>query len=120
VSGEDSVFACGRASERGQATVEVVALLPLVVAATLVIVALLAAGQARELAGHAATAGAMAMLQGGDPAAAARAAAPGVPRARMSVRLQGRKVRVRIRPRAPFGLPARLLEATVVADAGPR
>ncbi len=133
MNGEDSVFACGwiagrpntrprrvPASERGQATVEVVALLPLVVVAALAIAALLAAGQARELAGHAATAGAMAMLQGGDPADAARAAAPGVPRARMSVRVRGRTVRVRIRPRAPFGLPARLLEATVVADAGPR
>ena len=107
-------------NERGQATVEVVALLPLVVAAALAITALLATGQARELAGHAATAGAMAMLQGGDPADAARAAAPGVPRARMSVRVRGRTVRVRIRPRAPFGLPARLLEATVAADAGPR
>jgi hypothetical protein len=119
VTGGDSVFACGRASERGQATVEVVALLPLVVAAALAITALLAAGQARELAGHAATAGAMAIMQGGDPADAARAAAPGVPRTRMSVRVRGRTVRVRIRPRAPFGLPARLLEATVVADAGP-
>jgi hypothetical protein len=120
VSGEGSVVACGRANERGQATVEVVALLPLVVAAALAITALLAAGQARELAGHAATAGAMAMLQGGDPVDAAHAAAPGVPRARMSVRVRERTVRVRIRPRAPFGLPARLLEATVVADAGPR
>ena len=108
------------AGQQGQATVEVVALLPLVVAAALAIAALLAAGQARELAGHAAAAGAMAMLQGGDPAHAARAAAPGVPRTRMSVRVRGRTVRVRIRPRAPFGLPARLLEAAVVADAGPR
>ena len=133
MSGEDPVFARGwvagrpnarprgtSVSERGQATVEVVALLPLVVAAALAIVALLAAGQARELAGHAATAGAMAMLQGDDPEDAARAAAPAVPRGRMSVRVQGRSVRVRIRPRTPFGLPARLLEATVVADAGPR
>ena len=60
------------------------------------------------------------LLQGGDPADAARAAAPGVPRSRLSVRVRGRTVRVRIRPRTPFGLPARLLEATVVADAGPR
>jgi hypothetical protein len=120
VSGADFDSASGCASEGGQATVEVVALLPLVVAAALAITALLAAGQARELAGHAATAGAMAMLQGGDPADAARDAAPGVPRARMSVRVRGRTVRVRIRPHAPFGLPTRLLEATVVADAGPR
>jgi hypothetical protein len=107
-------------SERGQATVEVVALLPLVVAAVLAVTALLAAGQARELAGHAATAGAMAMLRGGDPAQAARAAAPGVPAGRMTVRVDGRSVRVRIAPRPPFGLAGRVLETTAVADAGPR
>ncbi len=131
--GEDAVVTCGRvvvrpgvrppgisAGQDGQATVEVVALLPLVVAAALAITALLAAGQARELAGHAATAGAMAMLQGGDPEGAARAAAPAVPRGRMGVRVDGRTVRVWVRPRAPFGLPEGLLEATVVADAGPR
>jgi hypothetical protein len=107
-------------SERGQATVEVVALLPLVVAAVVGVTALLAAGQARELAGHAATAGAMAMLQGGDPARAARAAAPGVPAERISVRVDGRSVRVRVAPRAPFGLAGQLLQTTAVADAGPR
>lgn len=108
-----------RRMEAGQATVEVVALLPLVVAAALAVVVLLAAGQARERAGHAAAAGAMAILQGADPADAARAAAPGWPRERMDVRVTGRRVRVRVRPRAPFGL-GRRLEATVVADAGPR
>ena len=103
----------------GQATVEVVALVPLVVAAVLAVVALLAAGQARELAGHAAAAGAMAMLQGGDPERAARAAAPSLPRGRMDVQVTGRRVRVRVRPRTPFGLGPRVLRATAVADAGP-
>jgi len=107
-------------SERGQATVEVVALLPLAVISVLAVVALLAAGQARELAGHAATAGAMAMLQGGDPEDAARAAAPAVPRERMLVRVVGRTVWVRVRPRPPFGLAAAVLSTTAVADAGPR
>lgn len=107
-------------SERGQATVEVVALLPLAVVAVLAVVALLVAGQARELAGHAATAGAMAMLQGGDPQSAARDAVPSVARERMSVRVAGRTVRVRVRPRPPFGLAAAVLSTTVVADAGPR
>jgi hypothetical protein len=105
--------------ESGQASVEVVALLPLVVVAALAVMALLAAGQARELAGHAATAGAMAILQGADPERAARAAAPSWPRARMDVRVHGRRVRVRVRPRAPFGLGAGLLQATAAADAGP-
>jgi Flp pilus assembly protein TadG len=108
-----------RRSESGQATVEVVALVPLVVLAVLAVTALLAAGQARELAGHAAAAGAMAILQGADPERAARAAAPSWPRDRMDVRVRGRRVRVRVRPRAPFALPTRVLEATAVADAGP-
>jgi Flp pilus assembly protein TadG len=107
-------------NERGQATVEVVALLPMLVVAALAVVALLAAGQARELAGHAAAAGAMAILQGSDPEDAARAAAPGWSRERMDVRVSGRRVRVRVRPRPPFGLAGRMLEATAVADAGPR
>ena len=108
-----------RAGQSGQASVEVVALAPLVVAAALAVMALLAAGQARELAGHAAAAGAMAILQGGDPERAARDAAPGVPRSRMDVRVDGRRVRVTVRPRAPFGLGARLLRASETADAGP-
>jgi hypothetical protein len=109
-----------RSAERGQATVEVVALLPLIVTAALAVTALLAAGQARELAGHAAAAGAMAILQGADPQEAARAAAPSWSRERMDVRVSGRRVRVRLRPRAPFGLAESLLEASAVADAGPR
>ena len=110
----------GRSRERGQATVEVVALLPLVVAVALALIALLAAGQARELAGHAAAAGAMALLQGSDPRDAARSAAPSWSRERMEVQVSGRRVRVRLRPRAPFGLGGSLLEATAVADAGPQ
>jgi hypothetical protein len=105
--------------ESGQASVEVVALVPLVAAIVFAVTALLAAGQARELAGHAAAAGAMAILQDADPEEAARAAAPSWPHSRMDVRVSGRRVRVHVRPRAPFGLPGRLLEATAVADAGP-
>jgi hypothetical protein len=106
-------------TESGQASVEVVALLPLVVVAALAVMALLAAGQARELARHAAAAGAMAILQDADPEQAARAAAPTWPTTRMDVRVQGRRVLVRVRPSAPFGLRVGLLDATAVADAGP-
>ncbi len=105
--------------QSGQASVEVVALVPLAAFAALAVSALLAAGQARELAGHAATAGAMALLQGADPERAARQAAPGWPRGRMDVRVRGRRVRVRIRPGTPFGLGTEVLQATAVADAGP-
>ena len=47
---------------RGQATVELVGVLPLAVLVALVVGQLLAAGAARELAGNAAEAGAAAML----------------------------------------------------------
>jgi pilus assembly protein CpaE len=66
-----------RRREGGQASVELVALLPLAALVALAIGQLLAAGSARELAGNAAEAGAAALLQGTDPTAAARAALRG-------------------------------------------
>ncbi|QEC47842.1 hypothetical protein FSW04_09850 [Baekduia soli] len=105
-------------AQDGQAGVELVALLPVVVLVVLAVAQLLAAGAAREAAGAAAQAGAMARRQGGDPAAAVRAAAPGWARDRVSVRVTGRRVDVRIVPRAL--LPgAGLLAARAHADAGP-
>ena len=107
-------------SESGQASIELVVLAPLLIAIVLSAAQLLAAGAAGELADHAAEAAAVAMLQGGDPAAAARDAVPGWSRGRMSVRIDGRRVRVRMRP--PSALPGlgRMLEASSEADAGPR
>lgn len=107
------------AGDSGQATVELVALLPMLIAIALIAAQLLAAGAAAELAGHAAEAGAVAILQGGDPADAARAAVPGWSKQRMSVRVRGRAVRVRMRPPAPLRAVGDLLAATRVADAGP-
>jgi hypothetical protein len=103
----------------GQSSIELLGLLPLVAVVTLAIAQLLAAGVARTAASSAAEAGAMAVLQGGDPAKAARAAAPGWSRDRLTVHVDGRRVRVRIAP--PGFLPgtARLLTATSTADAGP-
>jgi len=60
-------------SASGQASVELVALLPLAALIALAIGQLLAAGSARELAGNAAEAGAAALLQGTDPTAADKA-----------------------------------------------
>lgn len=104
---------------RGQATVELVGVLPLAVLVALVVGQLLAAGAARELAGGAAEAGAAAILQGGDPTAAARDALPGWSEDRVSVRVSGRVVRVRVAPVAVVPGVADRLTATVVADAGP-
>jgi hypothetical protein len=103
----------------GQATVELVALLPLVVLVAVAAVQLLAAGAARELAAHAAQAGAMALLQGEDPEDEARAAIPGWSRARATVRVDGRRVTVRLRPPALLDELAELLATTRTADAGP-
>ena len=108
------------ASESGQASIELVVLAPLLAAIVLAAAQLLAAGAAGELADHAAEAAAVAMLQGGDPADAARDAVPGWSRDRMTVRIDGRRVRVRLRPPSPIPGLGSMLEASREADAGPR
>jgi hypothetical protein len=108
-----------RPAPAGQASVEFVALLPLAALIALAIGQLLAAGAARELAGNAAEAGAAAILQGADPVAAARDALPGWSRERAAVRVAGRRVEVRVRPRALLPALAESLVATASADAGP-
>ncbi len=106
------------AMQRGQASVELVAMLPVAVAVMLAALQLLAAGATRELAGHAAGAGAVALLQRANAREAARDAVPGWSRARMAITVRGPAVTVRMRP--PTLLPglAALLESTVHADAG--
>ena len=106
--------------DRGQASIELVALAPVLLAAVLAVSQLLAAGAAQELADHAAEAGAVALLQGTDPAAAAYEAVPGWARGRVDVRVQDRRVRVRLRPRSFLPAPAELLEGTGEAHAGPK
>ena len=104
-------------AERGQATVELAALLPLVAVIALAAYALLAGLSAGEQAGVAAEAGAIALLQDRDPAGAARAALPEAARRRATVMVAGRRVTVAVRPRVP--LVARLLRTRVSAHAGP-
>lgn len=82
--------------ERGQASVELVSLVPLVLAVGLVAGQLLAVGYSSVLAGNAAEAGALALAGGGDPRAAVKEALPGWSRARVTVR--GGEVRVELRP----------------------
>lgn len=106
-----------RSSEAGQATVELAALMPVVLLLTLAAAALLAGHGAREQAGSAAQAGAMAMLQGGDPRESARRALPAGARRRAAIEIHGRRVTVRVRPGLP--LVARAMTAEVSADAGP-
>ena len=105
-------------SQRGQATVELVAMLPLMVAVAWAAAQVLAAGAAREFAGHAAEAGAIALLQGADPVAAARSAVPGWSRSRLEVEVRGEAVHVSVRP-VPLVPPlADRLTATSVARTG--
>jgi hypothetical protein len=105
----------------GQASVELVALLPLVLIVGLAAFAVVAAHSADEQAGAAAEAAALALLQEGDPHDAALAALPEPARRRTTVTLTGRRVHVRVLPRVPLplpGLPA-LLAGDATADAGP-
>jgi hypothetical protein len=109
----------GRSSARGQAAIEVVGMLPLLFLVVFAIVQVLVAGLAREAAHHAAQAGAMALLQGGDPVKEARAAAPDWSPRRLSVVVSGRAVRVRVVPPALVPGTGSLLAATSSASAGP-
>ncbi len=103
--------------QRGQASVELVALLPVLVVVVAAVVQVLAAGTARERASAAAEAGAVALLQDTDPQAAIEAALGGSVE-RSSFTIDRRKVRVTVRPRAfAPGLGA-MLAATSTADAG--
>lgn len=95
-------------------------MLPLLALAGLAVLQLLAAGAAREYAGHAAEAGAIALADGRDARAAARAALPGWSRRRLDVTVDGRQVRVRVRPPAIVRAVGDLLAAEASADAGPR
>lgn len=106
---------CGCA---GQAAIELLGVLPLVLAIGLGVFQLLAAGVARELAGNAASAGAAALLQGTDPEGAARGALPGWSRSRVRVVVRGDAVRVVVRPVAVVPGVANVLTASVVAHAG--
>jgi Flp pilus assembly protein TadG len=106
-------------SEDGQATVELVALLPLLLIAALAGAALVAAHAAGEQAGQAAQAGAMALLQGSDPRTAARRALPAATRSRAAIEIHGRRVTVHIRPDLPLRALEHPLTGTATAAAGP-
>ncbi len=103
--------------QRGQASVELVAFLPLVLLLALAVFAFAAAQAAREEAGAGAEAAALALLQGRDAHEAARAALPPASRARARIDVAGTSVRVHLRPRLP--LLADRLAADEEAHAAP-
>ena len=85
-------------AERGQATVELIAALPVLMLVALVALQLLVVGYATTLADGAAEAGALALASGGSAAAAAREALPGWAEDDVSVAVKGGEVSVRLRP----------------------
>lgn len=102
-------------SERGQALVELVGALPVLVLLGLVLLQALVVGYASVLAGTAAHAGALALGAGGDARAGVRESLPGWSRARARVEVAGGRVRVRLRPPAPLGALAGALEVKAEA-----
>jgi hypothetical protein len=87
-------------SQAGQASVELLGALPLLIALALAVFQLLAVGYASVLAANAAEAGALALAAGGDARAGVREALPGWSRARADVDVSRGRVAVRLRPPA--------------------
>lgn len=87
----------------GQATVELVAGLPALLLAAFLALQLFAAGFALTLADGAAEAGAVALVSGREAAPAARHALPGWARDNASVKVEGGRVTVQVRPPSPLG-----------------
>ena len=102
-------------SARGQATVETIALVPLLLIVGVGLMQLLAVGYASVLAGGAAEAGALALARGTDPRAAALRALPGWSEANARIAVEGGRVQVRLRP--PSVLRALGERVEVKADA---
>jgi len=105
-------------SERGQALVELLGAVPVLLLVGLVLLQALAVGYAAVLAGTAAHAGALALAAGGDPRSGVRESLPGWSRARARVDVDGGKVRVRLRPPSPLRALARRLEVESQASVG--
>lgn len=105
-------------ASRGQASVEVVAAVPLLMLLALVVFQLLAVGYSAVLAGDAAEAGALAFAGGADARAAARSALPGWSRARMTVAVSGSVVHVALRPPSPLAVVGRRLAVHATAAVG--
>lgn len=105
----------GARGDGGQATIETIALAPVIVAVGLAILQLLAVGYASVLAGNAAEAGALALAAGADGRDGARRALPGWSRARARVDVEGGRVDVRLRPPSPLEALADGLEVSATA-----
>ena len=107
--------------QRGQASIEVIGFLPLVLVIALAAFTAVAAHTAGEQAGEAAEAGALMLLQGGgDAREAATEALPKSVRHRARIAISEGRVHVHVRPRLAFPIPglAEHLAGDASADAG--
>jgi hypothetical protein len=102
--------------EHGQAAVEVLGALPLLLGVGLAIAQLLAVGHAAVLAGNAAEAGALALAGRADAEASVRNALPAWSRSGASVRVDAGRVTVRLRPPSLITALSRRLEVASTAS----
>jgi hypothetical protein len=107
------------AGRSGQASVEAVCGIAVLILAGLLCFQLLAAGYTVTLAGGAAEAGAVALVRGKPVEPAVREALPGWARSRFSVLRFGETVRVELRPPSLFDSVADRLEVSSTATARP-
>jgi hypothetical protein len=96
-------------SDRGQASVELVAGIPALLLAGVIALQLLAVGYSLTLADAAAEAGALAVAVGRDPEPAVEDALPGWAGDRVEVDSEGGRVTVELRPPAPLAAVAERL-----------
>jgi hypothetical protein len=102
-------------ADRGQASVELLGALPVMLALGLALLQLFAVGYAKVQAGSAAEAAALALVAGADPRAAMRESLPGWSRARARLAVERGLVRVRLRPPSPLRALAQRLEVEAEA-----
>ena len=98
----DRVGRFGIDDDAGQATVELIAILPALMLTGLLLFQLAAVGYTATLADGAAESGAIAMFNGRPATAAVRGALPGWARDRVTVRRRGNAVEVVMRPPSPL------------------
>lgn len=106
-------------SERGQATIELLAAIPLLLIAGTIALQLLLAGYALTLADGAAEAGALALAAGRPPREAAEGSLPGWAENGAEIAVRGGEVTVRLAPPSPLAAVADHLVMTSSSYARP-
>ena len=99
----------------GQAAIELLGALPVLLAVATVLCQLLAVGYSALLAGNAAEAGALAVAARADGVASARQALPGWSRGRAGITVRGGRVSVSLQPPSLWPGAGRVLEVESTA-----